>query len=349
MTSRSIARYARQAAAGIAGLALVVILTYTPVSAAQLTGRSVAVGSSQPSAQTSHAFTFSYVSLDHVGSIKFEYCTNSPFFDDTCDAPAGMSLAAASLSEQSGEVGFSVVVANANELVIARAPAAPTPGSSHYVLDGVVNPSTPRQTVYVRVSTHGDGLAADPRIDEGAILFSTTGAFTTQGFVPPYLTFCVGVTVALDCSTATGNAMNLGELSTASASVATSQFSGATNDESGYTTYVHGTTMTAGNQIIPALGLPSPSSPGTSQYGINLVANTVPSVGGNPSGPGSATPLPGYSTQNLFKYVSGEAIAATNLPTEFRVFTVSYIVNVSGAQPVGRYATTMTFTAVASF
>jgi hypothetical protein len=154
--------------------------------------------------------------------------------------------------------------------------------------------------------------------------------------------------VTSNCSSSDGLGINVGILKSTQANSGTTQAGAATNDESGYTLSVLGNTMTAGNNTIPALNTPTASAPGTGQFGINLRANTNPAVGQNPSG-GSGAPTSPYNQPNLFTFVSGDAIATSPLPTDFTVYTISYLVNIPAGQAPGTYSTTMTYVAVASF
>src|SRR5581483_6948608 len=107
----------------IAAFTLLEISSSTTV-AAQLSDRSILIGSSQPGVVTTHKFTFSVATTGNIGSIDFEYCTNSPFVGAACSAPAGLNLSSAILSSQSGQTGFSIDPAStANHLIISR-PAA---------------------------------------------------------------------------------------------------------------------------------------------------------------------------------------------------------------------------------
>jgi hypothetical protein len=107
--------------------------------------------------------------------------------------------------------------------------------------------------------------------------------------------------------------------------------------------------MTSGNNIINPLSPGGASLVGTSQFGLNLRANNSPTVGIDPFGPGSSAATVGYNTPNVFRFISGEAITNSPTSTDFKIFTASYIVNVPPDQTPGIYATTMTFTAIASF
>ena len=107
--------------------------------------------------------------------------------------------------------------------------------------------------------------------------------------------------------------------------------------------------MTSGNEVIPALSTNASSASGTSQFGINLRLNNEPTVGADVSGNGTAQPTANYNNANSFRYVSGEQIADATRATAFNRFTVAYMINVSADQRPGVYASSFTFTAIASF
>jgi hypothetical protein len=141
----------------------------------------------------------------------------------------------------------------------------------------------------------------------------------------------------------------MGELSTVTAKTSTTQFALATNDYLGHVVYVTGTTMTSGNDVIPALSTQTASNPGTSQFGINLRSNSNPSAGTNVSGPGTGVPTSNYNTSNQFRFVSGDAIAQSTRSTDFDRFTVTYMTNISSSQAAGTYAATFTYIGVVQF
>lgn len=84
--------------------------------------------------------------------------------------------------------------------------------------------------------------------------------------------------------------------------------------------------------------------PGTEQFGINAVANTIPEdIGENPKYQPSgedATALvqPGYNLPNVFKYVSGDTIAATRENTGGAEYVITMMVNISNTTPAGLYS-----------
>lgn len=326
------------------------VLPLARVKADDLVVRKVTISDSKASASSvSNVFDFTVNSINPVGSIEFEYCTNNPFVGTACTAPSGLSVSGAVLSAQTGETGFSIHGSSTvNRLVITR-PSTPTIATPvSYTFDNITNPNTPNTSTFVRISTFASVDGTGPRTDSGAVVFAITTGVQVSGYVPPYLTFCVGVTVALDCSIATGDQLDFGVFSSKNTSALSSEFSGATNDVAGFSTSVVGTTMTSGNNIISAMSTPGTSQPGTSQFGMNLRANSSPGVGANPAGPGTAVPASQMTTPNIF-YFNNQVITNSPNSTDFSKFTASYIVNISGSQPAGVYSTTLTYIAVAAF
>lgn len=323
---------------------------FQTASAGIVSNRSIRIDSSLPSANTTHRLSFTYQSYDPVGSVMFEYCTNSPRLGDICNTPTGLSLSNAVITSQTGEVGFTIdgVNSTANKLVLTRSPVSASALPSTYAIGNVDNQTGTNQTAYVRIATYASTDATGSLIDEGAVAYSTASAVSVNGYVPPYLIFCVGITVALNCTNMGGTLLNFGELSSRQPRALSSQFSVATNDPTGYNAFVNGPTMISGSNIIPGMASPSPSSPGISQFGINLRANSIPDVGAEPIGVGSAVVKSNFAQPNRY-YFNNEALASSPKSTNFNAFTVSYLVNINGSQPAGVYSTTLTYTAVVSF
>lgn len=320
--------------------------------AAELNNRSIFIQSSFASEVTNHDYLFQTAGPSTVGSVGFLYCSNSPLHEDPCTAPAGLDVSGASIDSQSGFTGFGVSVATtANDLILTRAPALEPATPVGFSLGNIQNPSGPNQTYYVRISVFDNVDGGGTRVDRGSVAFVVEDRYDVTAYVPPYMTFCVAVTVALDCSTIAGFLADFGEFSEISPTTATTQFSVATNDPSGYNTFITGQTMTSGVNIIPALSTTSASSSGTSQFGLNLRNNSVPNVGADPQAGAvaSGVPDPDYNTPNLFRFVDGDRLAYSPNSTGFNRYTVSYIVNINPAQAPGIYATTLSFTSVASF
>jgi hypothetical protein len=286
-----------------------------------------------------------------VGSIILEYCDNSPIIYVSCTAPAGLDASAANLSSQAGNTGFSIDSADSttNKIVLTRPLSAGTLVPNTYVFDNITNPSTPAQTVYVRISTYASPDGSGAFIDKGAVAFAVQNIFNVNTFVPPFLKLCVGIIVAPDCSSFSGDQVDFGVLSSVHANVGQSQFATGTNDPTGYNIYALGTTMTSGNNLIASIPNPAPSFPGTPQFGINLRANLIPAVGQGPVGLGTGVPDAAYNIPNRFTYNEGDRIASSPLGSDYNRMTVSYVVNVPKNQTPGIYSTTITYLAVVQF
>ncbi|HYF97281.1 MAG TPA: hypothetical protein VD947_04585 [Patescibacteria group bacterium] len=319
------------------------------VSGAELLNRSITMNSVTPSTTASHQFQFDIQSSATLGSIAFQYC-EAPLVTDPCIAPSGIDVSSATMAGQSGETGFSIHPNTvSNRIVISRAALASSPGMVAYSFDSILNPDTANHTTYVRISTYTATDGTGGVEDNGAVAFSLTPALGVNVYVPPYLVFCVGVTVSLQCQSANGLSINLGTLSASQTSVATTQFAGATNDSTGYSVSAIGTTMTSGNNEITRLSNSTGSIVGTRQFGLNLRANSNPATGNEPDGIGTALPTPPYNSPNAFKFTSGEVISSSPTATDYNRMTVTYIVNIAPDQAPGIYSTTLTYVAVASF
>lgn len=333
-------------------LGLLMGFIFPSAQALILQNRLVNLSSNQVSAtNVTHAFQFTVPSTNAIGSIVFEYCDNSPIIGATCNAPAGLDVDSANLISQTGNVGFAIhgPTTNANKIVLFRSPSAGLAVPSSYTFDNIINPSTANRTAYVRISSHITANGSGSITDNGSVAFATVSPFSVSSFVPPFLRLCVGITVTIDCSSISGDSLDLGILSSQTTKAGTSQFSAATNSLTGYVVSVLGTTMTSGSKIIPAMNPAGGSQTGVSQFGINLRANTAPSVGQDPQGAGTASPQSGYGTQNLFKFGAGDTIVTSTVPSEFNLMTVSHIVNVASSQPAGIYNTTLTYLGTAQF
>lgn len=312
------------------------------------------ISDSRPSAIATHRFGFEFTDFTNsVGSISFEFCSNSPIPEVVCEAPNGFDASEGELVNQTGQTGFTISAADttANKLVVTRPPAVPQPseGRSTYRFDNIINPDT-SGSYYVRIETFASQDGSGVALEDGGVVFVITPDFNISAEVPPFLLFCAAVTITgNDCDSATSFFIDLGEFSLSSPRAATSEMLAATNASYGYNVTLSGTTLTSGNNIINNLTNPNQSSPGNSQFGLNLRSNSNPSIGANPLGPGTASITADYSQPNRFKFVPGEAVISTPTTSDYRKFTVSYIVNISDNQPAGIYATTVSFVALANF
>ncbi len=284
-----------------------------------------------------------------LGSVEITFCSNSPILGDVCTAPPGFDALTATYQNEVGNSGFSIHPnSTANRIILTRFPILPTSTNFSFELAGVTNPSVPGSH-YLRLQTYATEDATGTATEEGGIAISISSGFDVSAEVPPYLKFCAGATITgYDCASATSFLLDLGDFSTQETSTASSQFVVATNAGSGFNVTMAGTTLTSGNNIIPGVNNAS-SSVGTSQFGVNLRANTNPVIGIEPVGPGAALVRPNYNIPNVFRFVPNESIVHGTGTTDNRKFTMSFITNISNNQPAGVYATTLSFICLANF
>lgn len=133
--------------------------------------------------------------------------------------------------------------------------------------------------------------------------------------------------------------------SAATTATATTTFSVMNYTSYGYVVQVVGPTPTNGAAAITGMSTTGGSFVGTSQFGINLVANTAPvSVGVNPNNGsfGFGLASTNYNTPNQYRYVSGETIAQAPKSSGVTTYTITYLVNVPALTPGGQYTTNQT-------
>jgi hypothetical protein len=324
--------------------------------AAQVTSRSLTLGSSAASAVTTHTIAFTVPTGASVGSIKFEYCTTAY---SACVTPGGLTTTSASLTAQSGATGFTIVnTANGAPYITRSAAAIGASQAVSYTLSNITNPNTTNTEYWVRITTYLATNATGSPIDDGVVVLDTAQEITVTGTMPESLVFCVG-TSGTDCTNMTGTSVALGTFSPTSTNSGTSLMSASTNAGLGYAITITGTTLTSGANTIPAMGTQSlnsaacavscTSTTGTSQFGSNVRANTVPAVGANVTGAGTAAGAGGYNTANAFRFFTGDTVAAVAGVSKSNLFTNSYIVNVGGDQAAGVYTATMTYICTATF
>jgi hypothetical protein len=345
--------------------------------AAQITSRSLLLqagasdGGSKPSGVVNHLFSFTLPTAGNVGSIKFEYCTIAI---GSCTTPPGLVTTSASMGSQSGATGFTLVNTTNGAPYITRTAASISATTAvSYQLLTVTNPNntqcfsgtTPQSnncTFFVRITSYDDANLTGSAVDTGVVAASTNTQITLTGTMPESLVFCTGQTVSTtggvpDCSTATTGAIGFNQLfSPTDTATATSQMAASTNASSGYNISVNGTTLTSGSNTITAMAGSTTGVKGTSQFGINLKANTTstsnPAIGTEVAPVSNGTnyrgeALTGYSTVDNFKYVTGDSIADSGFSSlsgsDAQIFTISYMVNVNGSQSAGTYTTTLTY------
>ena len=233
-------------------------------------------------------------------------------------------------------VGFLIV------LLIPAVALAAQSASTHYQVNevfigsgGALNDCS---TNYCAKESIGETAVGNP----SSAHYQAHAGFNTDR--TPYLQFIVN-----------GTNTNIGVLSTGSATTTTGTFSVKNYLSSGYSVVTVSTPPQNNTYTMHALSTPTASSPGTEQFGMNLVANTSPATfGANPSqNPSSAfsfgVAASGYNTANLYKYVPGDTIASSSTSSGETDYTISYIFNIGVLTPGGTYSFNDVLVATATF
>lgn len=333
-------------------LVLAVLIFIAPVaSATRFETRGLLMQTTQPGVTTNYTISLHYASPDPVGSVDMLFCED-PIPYMPCVVPPGLDVSNAVLDSQTGETGFAISQQSTNHILLSRMPSAPTTsGQSSYVLKGVKNPTNTEQAFSIRMKSLGSTDGSGAQIDFGSVRGQVTNAITIEAQVPPMLIFCVAEQVDDNCfSTNDVYYHDMGTLSPSQTLVAQSQMAVGTNASQGFTITANGSPPSAGTHVITPPSSPTPSIPGSNQFGINLVENTLPSIGSNPEGSfTNAVAAAGYNIPNQYKYASGDVVAYSPNVSLIRKFTVSYIVNSNQDIHPGVYTTTLTYIASGRF
>lgn len=322
----------------------VTILGGQALAVTRFYNRSLYVTDNAPGATTTYTISFEYHTFTSVGSLDILFCFD-PIPDHYCNAPTGMDASHAQLVNQTGETGFSISRETSNEIVLSRTAAVVGSEPSSYTFSGIVNPTDATQSFSARLSDYASSDASGSLIDLGSVISEIENPIVLETQVPPLLVFCLGQQVDPNCeSTSGGNYTDMGDLSQNYTLSASSQMAAGTNANTGYVITANGLTMSAGLHQITALTHPAPSNPGTNQFGLNLVANTTPAIGSDPTGTPTNTQLGNdYGIQNEYAYNSGDVLAEAGGVSQMKQYTVSYIVNAAANLPAGVYTTTLTY------
>lgn len=326
------------------------------VYAAQITNRTLTLSSSSAaaaSATTSYTLTFTVPSATVVQSFDMEICQTA---SGACTTPTGFSSASSTITQPTnlGDAsGWTVDTGDSGKLALTKTGNVAAPVNPVTVtFNNVQNPTTPNETFFGRMTTYSDDSYSAP-VDTGVVAASTDQDIYLTGIIDETLVFCTGISITgTNCATVAGSTVNFGTLSSTVPSSGTSVMAASTNGVSGYAITINGSTLTcttcSGSPTIAALAAQTASSPGSAQFGANLVANATPSVGANPAN-GNGSPSASYNTANSFRFVTGDSVATAGNAVDANRYTVSYLVNIPGSQPAGTYTSTMTFIATSTF
>lgn len=227
------------------GLAFILLLSFTLVlltshtQAAQITSRSLTLGSGITSASTSYTFKFNLGTAGTTQGIKMQFCTTAL---GTCSSgPTGLTVASRTFGSQSGFLGgtnFAVSTTNTNDcdgtqiyivcLNRTDATSESTATQKTVIINAITNPSgascassNPNCTFFVRMTTYNtNNFTVGGIVDTGTVASSTVATLTISATVAEVLNFCIGSTAVndgtsspgTDCSNISGTAINLGTL-----------------------------------------------------------------------------------------------------------------------------------------
>lgn len=335
----------------VLALFLVLFVFIMPVSAAmRFQERSLYMNTSDPGATTFYKIGFRYMSPQPVGSVDLLFCVD-PIPYHPCATPPGLDVSNATLTEQTGETGYSILTKTSNHIVLTRPPTMIGSASSTYTLENIRNPTDTSQSFSIRLRSHASVDTSGSQIDFGAVKGQVTDGIVIQTQVPPMLIFCVAGEVSENCVDTNENYYtDMGDLSPSTTLTAQSQMAVGTNASGGFAITANGTPPSAGLNIIEPLAAPTRSIQGSNQFGINLVANNEPVIGNDPEGTwANAVPSPEYSAANRYKYIAGDVVAFSPNVSLMKKFTISYIVNSSKDLRPGVYSTTITYIASGRF
>lgn len=335
----------------VVALFLVLLVFIAPVSASmRFQERGLYMQSSVPGAITSYTVSLRFMSPQPVGSVDMLFCVD-PIPYHACVTPPDLNVSNAILTNQVGETGFAILSKDTNHIVLTRPPSMISSTGSSYTFSNVVNPTDTTQSFSIRLKSLASTDGTGPQIDFGSVKGEVTQGLVIQTQVPPMLIFCLAQEVQENCGS-TNNTFytDMGVLSSQSTLAAQSQMAVGTNASGGFAITANGTPMSAATNVIDSPSIPTQSTLGKNQFGINLVANSEPAIGNDPEGDWTnAIASPGYGIANKFMYVPGDVVAYSPNVSLMKKFTVSYILNASPGLRAGVYTTTMTFIASGRF
>lgn len=345
MTKTNIKTLTRQIRYGL--IATVMMLAYFPsiASADSIMPRSVTLGSSAASASTNYDFAFIVPTSTTVKSLKFQACDDASGACTQAGAAGGFSSSAgpATLSQAPTGLGgagtWTIDTTDSTALRIKNTTNLGAPGAAVVSFSGVRNPSIENATFFIRISTYTTDDWTGTALDTGVVATSTAGQVTVSVVIDESLTFTLAsATVSLSAP------------ATDTTGFGTSSMTVSTNAATGYSVSYSGDTLTSGSNTLTAMATPDVSTVNTKQFGINLMANTTPTVGSDVSVGGTGVAATGYDIADNFKFnEAGDVVATALVPTNSNVFTTSYIANMTGSTAAGVYSTILTYMATANF
>jgi hypothetical protein len=355
--------------AAYGGLLTLILTVFAPfpANAGQLSARKAVLSDSAGGATSvaiDHFFTNN--TTNTIKAVRFQFCT-SPLYNTTCTLPTGL-VRGTTITTQLNNGGamtnaFTAATSGTTDVLLTNATGNTFTATQvvNIKLSGFTNPTAVNSEFYIRIITCDTTTCtmggADNK-DNGGIAVSTSQIMSVTANVQEDITFCVGVTIAGNCGTATGTSVTLAPnpMGATTVSKGTAQIAASTNATSGYVITYNATTFTdttADTIAAAATGGVALNAGGTEQFGFNLIANSggnFGTTGAAPSG-GTGTATAPYATNNSIAYNTAGAIqiASAAGATAQTTYTVSYGANVSNTTKPGVYTATQTFIATGTY
>ena len=348
---------------------LVPLVTNSRANAALVTTRSIMMSDSVISATgVTYEVSFDIGSSHTVGSIAIQFCSNSPIIGDSCTAPTGFDVdAATEAAGANNDLGTPATytkdatetVANRFVAAVDTASADTAGDTAHIILSGVTNGST-LGSFYARVFTYTSADGTTGLTDSGGIALSTAAQIVITAKVQERLVFCVYTTGAgNDCSGKSGTAVTLGDTNgvldpTGPYVDKNAKFSVTTNATSNAVVRFKGSTLnrnsdascaSAANCITESTSTPNTSTAGSEEFGLCLYESAGSGLTRDAVYDGGAGAECAGTTQTAGTGSTGGAgTAEFGLDTNASTGTRSTYGDTLATKPAGDYSTaTMAF------
>ncbi len=347
----------------------------TPAMAATQESSRKAILSDDSSDATSVTYDVNWVD-NGAGSIKavrFQFCSNSPLYNQTCTAPGGTFVEPTAIGVQTDNgttfTNTYTYGTNAGDVLVTSV-TGNTFVSSHayrFTLTGATNTTVAAnnyQELYVRIITCNTttcNMGGGDNVSYGGFAYDVVPKLSVTGTVQEDLTFCVAVTVTTPCSSLTGGssvALSPNPMTTGGNSHGTAQMAASTNGSAGYAITYNGTgfTDTTADTIAAApSGGAATNAGGTEQFGFTLGNQTSGNLNGvgiaNSGGSGCTSTAPYNAATSTISYstAGGVAVASCTGPTAATTYTMLFAANIANTTKPGVYTATQVFIATATF
>ncbi|HIA91980.1 TPA: hypothetical protein EYO12_02580 [Candidatus Saccharibacteria bacterium] len=230
-----------------------------------------------------------------------------------------------------------LVALNSINSVLAQAPSSNSYNLGEFFI-GPAGTSDANSSGYNLQGNLGDIGAGE----SSSASYNLLAGFTTDA--EPTLLFTVN-----------GGEVGLGLIDTSTTGTGTATFSVGAYNADGVVVQTLSQPPSNGPATLDPMTSTGPSSTGTEQFGMNLVANTSPTTfGADPTQVPDAsfsfaTVAAGYGTANQFRYNVGETIAESTESTGQTDFTISYIANAGPLTEGGEFSMDHILVATATY